>query len=46
MIKISNGKACNIIGGRGTFHFWVSAAECSKRHRFFYVLNNMSVKIF
>jgi hypothetical protein len=41
-----NGKACNIIQGRGTFNYWVSAAECSKGHGFFEVLNNMSVKIF
>jgi hypothetical protein len=27
VIKILNGKACNIIGGRGTFHCWVAVAE-------------------
>jgi hypothetical protein len=46
VIKILNRKACNITGARGSFHFWVSAAECTKRHGFFEVLNNMSVKIF
>jgi hypothetical protein len=46
MIEILKGKACNIIGGRGTFHCWVSAGKCSKGHGFLEVLNNMSVKIF
>jgi hypothetical protein len=40
-----NGKACNIIGGRGSFHCCVSAAECNKGHGFFEALNNISVKI-
>jgi hypothetical protein len=41
-----NGKACNITGGRETFHCRVSAAECSKGRGSFEVLNNKSVKIF
>jgi hypothetical protein len=46
MIEILKGKAYSIVGGRGTFHCWVSAAECSKGHGFCEVLNNMTVQIF
>jgi hypothetical protein len=46
MIEMLKGKACNVVGGRGTFHSWVSAAECSEGHGFFEVLNKMSVNIF
>jgi hypothetical protein len=43
---ILNGKAYKIIGGRGTSHCWVSAAECGKGYKFLEVLNNMSIKMF
>jgi hypothetical protein len=32
VIEILNGKIRNVIGGRGTFHCWVSVAECNKGH--------------
>jgi hypothetical protein len=43
VIKILNGKAYNIIRGRGTFYCWVSVTKCNKGHSF---LNNILVKIF
>lgn len=46
VMSILNGKACYITGSRETFQCKVSAAECSKGHGSFEVLNNKSVKIF